>query len=64
MIEAAGVRYMNPHQTRHTYAWWIRQGGLDLEERQALLGHESPETTVRQYGRIEFEDLAAKMACL
>lgn len=64
MIEQAGVRYLNPHQTRHTYAWWMRQSGLDLEERQALLGHESPETTIRQYGRIEFEDLAAKVAAL
>jgi integrase len=64
MIELAGVRYLNPHQTRHTYHWWLRQGGLDLEERQALLGHESPETTVRQYGRIEFEDIAAKVARL
>jgi integrase len=63
-LELAGVRYLNPHQTRHTYHWWLRQGGLDLEERQALLGHESPETTVRQYGRIEFEDLAAKVARL
>jgi integrase len=63
-LELVDVRYLNPHQTRHTYHWWLRQGGLDLEERQALLGHESPETTVRQYGRIEFEDLAAKVARL
>jgi integrase len=63
-LDLVGVRYLNPHQTRHTYHWWLRQGGLDLEERQALLGHESPETTVRQYGRIEFEDLAAKVARL
>lgn len=63
-LERAGVRYLNPHQTRHTYASWMRKAGLDLEERQALLGHESPETTVRQYGRIEFEDIAAKVALL
>ena len=64
MLDLVDVRYLNPHQTRHTYHWWLRQGGLDLEERQALLGHESPETTVRQYGRIEFEDIAAKVARL
>lgn len=63
-IEQAGVRYLNPHQTRHTYHWWLREGGLDLEERQALLGHESPETTVRQYGRIDFEQIARKVAAL
>jgi integrase len=63
-LELAGVRYLNPHQTRHTYHWWLRQAGFDLEERQVLLGHESPETTVRQYGRNEFEEIAAKVARL
>jgi integrase len=64
MLDAAGVRYLNPHQSRHTYAWTIRQAGLDLEERQALLGHENPETTVRQYGRVDIEEIAAKVAAL
>ena len=64
-IEAAGVRMLNPHQTRHTYHWWLRTDvKLDLEERQALMGHESPETTVRQYGRLDFEDIAAKVSAL
>lgn len=63
-IEAAGVRYLNPHQTRHTYHWRMRQAGLDLEERQALMGHESPATTQRQYGRIDIEELARKVAAL
>jgi integrase len=64
MIELAGVRYLNPHQTRHTYAWWIRQAGLDIDDRQALLGHTSPETTIRQYGRVDIEQIAAKVAAL
>lgn len=64
MIEQAGVRYLNPHQTRHTYAWWLRANSFDLEDRQALLGHESPETTVRQYGRVDIEEIAAKVAAL
>lgn len=64
MLELAGVRYLNPHQSRHTYAWLIRQHGLDLEERQALLGHSNPETTVRQYGRVDIEEIAAKVAKL
>jgi integrase len=63
-VKGAGVRCLNPHQTRHTYAWLIDEAGLSLEERQALLGHESPETTVRQYGRLNFEKLAAKVAAL
>lgn len=62
-VRRAGVRYLNPHQTRHTYHWWLRTDRkLDLEERQALMGHESPETTVRQYGRLDFEDIAAKVS--
>jgi integrase/recombinase XerC len=64
MLEFAGVRYLNPHQTRHTYAWWIRQAGLDIDDRQALLGHTSPETTIRQYGRVDIEQIAAKVAAL
>jgi integrase/recombinase XerC len=65
MIELAGIRYLNPHQTRHTYHWWLRTDRkLDLEERQILMGHESPETTQRQYGRIDMEDLAAKIVGL
>lgn len=64
-IKAAGVRMLNPHQTRHTYHWWLRTvRKLDLEERQYLMGHESPETTVRQYGRIDFEDIAAKVSAV
>lgn len=57
-------RILNPHQTRHTYHWWLKQRGLDLEERQLLMGHKNPETTVRQYGRVDFEVVAAKVAAL
>lgn len=63
-LAAAGVDYKNPHQTRHTYHWLLRQGGLDLEDRQFLMGHASPETTVRQYGRNDLEAIAAKVAAL
>jgi integrase/recombinase XerD len=63
-IQQAGVRCLNPHQTRHSYHWRMRQAGFDLEERQALMGHESPATTQRQYGRIDIEELARKVAAL
>ena len=61
-IEAAGVRYLNPHQTRHTYGHRLRELGFDLEERQLLMGHESVRTTQRYYGRLTIEDVARKMA--
>lgn len=61
-ILAAGVRYLNPHQTRHTYHWLLRSAKVDLEDRQVLMRHSSPETTVRQYGRHDLEEIAAKVA--
>lgn len=61
-LAAAGVRYLNPHQTRHTYGARLRELGFDLEERQLLMGHESIRTTQHYYGRLTVEDVAAKMA--
>lgn len=60
-VEAAGVRYLNPHQTRHTYGWRLRDAGFDIEERQLLMGHENPETTIRYYGHLTIEDVEQKM---
>lgn len=63
-IKAAGVRYLNPHQTRHTFGWRLRTLGFDLEERQLLMGHESVRTTQMYYGRLTVEDVAEKVARL
>ncbi len=61
-IGTAGVRMLNPHQTRHTFGWRLRGHGFDLEERQLLMGHESIATTERYYGRLTIEDVARKVA--
>jgi integrase len=61
-IEEAAVRYLNPHQTRHTYGSRLRELGFDIEERQLLMGHENIRTTQHYYGRITVEDVAAKIA--
>lgn len=62
-LDAAGIEHRNPHQTRHTFHWLLRHvEQLDLEERQMLMRHESPTTTVRQYGVVDLEDVAAKRA--
>lgn len=61
-VELAGVRYLNPHQTRHTYGHWLREQHLDLEERQKAMGHERSSTTERYYGRVTEEDVAQKIA--
>ena len=63
-IAAAGVRYLNPHQTRHTYGHRLRELGFDLEERQLLMGHEDVGTTQRYYGHLTIEDVARKVAAL
>ena len=64
-LEAAGIPYRNPHQTRHTFHWLLRHvEQLDLEERQILMRHDSPVTTVRQYGAVDIEDIARKRAAV
>lgn len=63
-IAAAGVRHLNPHQTRHTYGHRLRERGFDIEERQLLMGHESIQTTQRYYGTLTIEDVAKKVARL
>lgn len=60
-LAAAGVRYLNPHQTRHTYGHWLRELGFDLEERKVLMRHENIRTTEHFYGRVTVEDVAAKI---
>ena len=60
-LAAAEVRYLNPHQTRHTFGHWLRELGFDLEERKILMGHESIRTTEHYYGRVTIEDVAAKI---
>ena len=44
--------------------WRLRDLGFDIEERQLLMGHENPETTIRYYGHLTIEDVARKVAAL
>ena len=61
-IDAAGVRYLSPHTTRHTYSDLMRRAGLDLEERQLVLGHASIRTTADIYGHVSIDDVIAKVS--
>jgi integrase len=61
VVQKAGIRYLNIHQTRHTFGHWLRELGFDIEERKEFMGHEDIRTTERYYGRVTIEDVAAKV---
>lgn len=46
IAEQAGVKHVSPHALRHTFATLTLNNGAELAAVQALLGHESPETTM------------------
>lgn len=46
-VAAAGVRQGSPHDMRHTAASLLVAAGVDVYRVQALLGHESVQTTMR-----------------
>jgi integrase len=60
-IERAGVDYLNPHTTRHTYHDLLRRYGIGLEERRVLMGHASIRTTVDTYGHVTMDEVADQL---
>jgi integrase len=47
--EDAGITGLRPHRLRHTYGTRLRQGGADIAQVQALLGHASLDTAGRYF---------------
>jgi integrase len=43
----AGIGHVHPHQLRHTYTTSLANGGMSIEALMAILGHVTPEMTLR-----------------
>lgn len=59
--EKAAVRRRKPHTTRHSFATRMRELGLEMEEIQQILGHESIRTTSDTYVHSNLSSTAAHM---
>lgn len=63
-LDDAGVRYRNPHTSRHTFATnWLRAGGK-LERLSIAMGHASIRTTFDLYGHLDDGDTDADLALI
>jgi integrase len=63
-IEETGVRYRNPHTTRHTFATrWLRRGGR-ITTLSMVMGHASIATTADLYSHLDTRDMAADLALI
>jgi site-specific recombinase XerD len=59
--ERSGATRVRPHRLRHTYGTELAAAGIDLMALRELMGHASPETTVR-YVHLSSDTLAAEFA--
>ena len=51
ILSAAGVRYRNPYQTRHTFASSLLSAGANPWHVAALMGHKTVDMIFKHYGR-------------
>lgn len=57
LLKAAGVKHRGFHHTRHTFATHALRRGVALHVVSAVLGHSSPEVTLRTYAHLLRGDL-------
>ncbi len=67
-LDDAGIRYRNPHMSRHTFALRFLRGQPSrrgrLETLQLVLGHDSIQTTADNYGHLDMRDVALDMGLI
>ncbi len=60
-LQQAGVRYRNPHVSRHTFATrWLRRGGR-LHTLSLVMGHSSIRVTADFYSHLDTSDIQKDM---
>lgn len=57
LLDRLGIRRLNPHCTRHTYATWARSAGIEPEQLQRILGHAQYSTTANIYLHTDAQQL-------
>lgn len=60
-LDEAGVAYRKPHTARHTYATWLKDIGMSIEDIQQNLGHASINTTVSTYVHFRSGEIGERM---
>ncbi len=63
-VPPAGVRYRNPHTTRHTFATSALRHGVRIDRLSVAMGHASIKTTFDEYGHLTTADVAEDILLL
>jgi len=63
-VAEAEVDYLKPHTTRHTYATWLQELGVPMEEIQRVLGHASISTTADLYVHTKIDAIGDRVRSL
>ena len=59
LLEKLEIQRKTPHSTRHTYASWAVEAGMQPEVLQKILGHSNYSTTVEIYVHSDIEQLVS-----
>jgi len=60
-LEAIGVRKLNPHCCRHTFATRAKNAGMDTESLRRLIGHSKYSFTADTYTHTDIDELKKAM---